>query len=81
MPRRERVVITGMGIISPIGNSPEQVFESLINNDSGIKIIKGWDGIKGLNTNIAGKCDGFDPKRINRKDNNVRYSIKFKGVL
>ena len=77
----KRVVITGMGIISPIGNSPEQVFESLLNNDSGIKIIKGWDGIKGLNTNIAGKCDGFDPKRINRKDRRTMGSMAIMASL
>ncbi|MFH2057514.1 MAG: beta-ketoacyl-[acyl-carrier-protein] synthase family protein [Pseudomonadota bacterium] len=77
----KRVVITGMGIISPIGNSPEQVFESLLNNDSGIKIIKGWDGIKGLNTNIAGSCGGFDEKRINRKDRRTMGSMAIMASL
>lgn len=77
----KRVVITGMGIISPIGNSPKQVFESLLNNDSGIKTIKGWDGIKGLKTNIAGSCHGFDKKRIHRKDRRTMGSMAIMASL
>jgi 3-oxoacyl-[acyl-carrier-protein] synthase II len=64
----KRVVITGMGIISPIGNSLDEVFQSLLNRVSGIKTIHDWDGIDGLNVNIAGSCSGFEEKRINRKD-------------
>ncbi len=77
----KRVVITGMGIISPIGNSLEQVFESLLNKVSGIKIIKGWDEINGLNVNIAGSCDGFDEKRINRKDRRTMGSMAIMASL
>ncbi len=63
----KRVVITGMGIISPIGNSLDEVFQSLINRVSGIKTIEGWNSIDGLNVNIAGQCEGFEEKRIHRK--------------
>ncbi|MBU4318766.1 MAG: beta-ketoacyl-[acyl-carrier-protein] synthase family protein [Proteobacteria bacterium] len=64
----KRVVITGMGIISPIGNNLDDVLKSLVNNVSGIKTIRDWEGLEGLKVNIAGICEGYDQKRISRKD-------------
>lgn len=64
----KRVVITGMGIISPIGNTTEQVFDSLINNRSGISVMEEWENVKELRVRLAGKCKKFDAKRINRRD-------------
>lgn len=64
----KRVVITGLGIISPVGNTPDQAFEALLNNVSGISTIEGWDAIDGMNVSIAGRCSGYDAKRIPRKD-------------
>jgi len=77
----KRVVITGMGIISPIGNSLGEIFESLLNNVSGIKIIKEWNEINGLNVNIAGSCEGFDQKKINRKDRRTMGSMAIMASL
>lgn len=37
----KRVVITGMGIICPIGNNTKEMWESILNNKSGIDYIKG----------------------------------------
>ena len=40
---RRRVVITGMGIISPIGLSLDEYWDSLINGRSGVCRITGFD--------------------------------------
>ena len=64
----KRVAITGMGIISPIGNQVDAVWNSLVENQSGINHIPAWEKIKDLKVSIAGCCQGYDPKRINRKD-------------
>jgi 3-oxoacyl-[acyl-carrier-protein] synthase II len=64
----KRVVITGMGIISPIGNSIDAVLDSLNTNYSGIKKMESWNKINGLRVNIAGSCQGYDEKRVSRKD-------------
>jgi 3-oxoacyl-[acyl-carrier-protein] synthase II len=64
----KRVAITGMGIISPIGNQVEGVWNSLVNNQSGIRHIPAWEKIKDLKVSIAGCCQGYDPKRIKRQD-------------
>jgi 3-oxoacyl-[acyl-carrier-protein] synthase II len=64
----KRVVITGMGIISPLGNQVERVWDSLVAGQSGIRHIPDWEKIKDLKVSIAGCCQGYDPKRIKRKD-------------
>jgi 3-oxoacyl-[acyl-carrier-protein] synthase II len=40
---RKRVVVTGMGVISPIGNSIEEYWQSLLNGKSGVDYIKSFD--------------------------------------
>lgn len=57
MPRR--VVVTGMGIVSPLGNHPEDFFAALIAGQSGIGRLKSAFTEK-LDTRIAAQCD-FDP--------------------
>ena len=37
-----KVVVTGMGIISSLGNSIESVFENLLAGKSGVKIMEEW---------------------------------------
>ena len=39
----KRVVVTGMGIVSPLGVGVDYVWEALINSKSGIRAISGFD--------------------------------------
>src|SRR5437762_1464174 len=55
-----RVVITGMGAITPIGNSAEEYWESLIVGKSGIGPITRFDP-SNLPVKIAGEVKGFNP--------------------
>ena len=50
-----RVVITGIGIVSPLGNSPKEFFDSLIAGKSGISKIKS-DFVEQLDTQIAAQA-------------------------
>ncbi|MBU8910348.1 MAG: beta-ketoacyl-[acyl-carrier-protein] synthase family protein [Desulfobacterales bacterium] len=77
----KRVAITGMGIISPVGNTKEEVFNCLLDNRSGIEPIKSWERIKDLKTRIAGRCDGYNAKRINRKDRRTMGSMAIMAAL
>jgi 3-oxoacyl-[acyl-carrier-protein] synthase II len=63
----KRVAITGMGIISPIGNNIDTVFDSLVSGYSGIKKMNEWRKLEGLNSFIAGVVGGLEPKKINRR--------------
>ena len=51
-----RVVITGIGMISPIGNDKKTVIENLKIGKNGIRVIKNMD-VSDLKVKIAGKCD------------------------
>lgn len=59
---RPRVVVTGMGMISPLGHSVEESWESLINGRSGIGTITQFD-TTGLPVHIAGEVKDFVPKK------------------
>lgn len=58
-PQR-RVVVTGMGILSPLGNTLQQNWENLVNGKSGIGKISLFDAAA-YDTQIAGEVKGFNP--------------------
>ena len=62
-----RVVITGMGSISPFGIGVELLFESLLANRSSVRYVPELTRIEGLRTRIAALVPGIDPKEIPRK--------------
>ena len=55
-----RVVVTGIGIISPVGLDRETTWRNLLNGVSGIARISSFDP-EGLETTIAGEVKNFDP--------------------
>lgn len=55
-----RVVITGLGIVSPVGQSPEQFFSNLMAGKSGIKHVQSTF-VDRLSIRIAATVDDFDP--------------------
>lgn len=62
-----RVVVTGMGVLSPLGNSTDELASALTSNRSGIRAMPEWDAIENLRSKVAGICDGVDDKTIPRK--------------
>ncbi len=62
-----RVVITGIGILSPIGNSKEEIKNSFYNKKSGIVRIEEWTKIDSLKTHVAGRVKNLDKKILDRK--------------
>jgi 3-oxoacyl-[acyl-carrier-protein] synthase II len=60
MSKRNRVVITGMGVIAPNGIGLEAFWESLLAGRSGIGPITLFDASE-LKSRIAGEVKGFDP--------------------
>ncbi|MBR1981815.1 MAG: beta-ketoacyl-ACP synthase II [Akkermansia sp.] len=62
-----RIVITGMGALSPLGNSVEETWEGMKNGRSGISKIESTDD-SALNIHIAGEVRGYDPAPFFKKD-------------
>ena len=57
---RKRVVVTGMGCISPVGNSVNETWSALLNGKSGAGPITLFDASK-HKTRFAAEVKGFDP--------------------
>jgi len=65
---KHRVVITGVGAVTPLGNTAEEFWAGLLEGRSGIGPITRFDATD-FPTRIAGELKGFDPlKYIDRKD-------------
>ena len=70
---RRRVVITGLGIISPVGNTVAEAWENVLAGRSGIDRITRFDTAT-FPVQIAGEVRGFDigqflsPKEAQRMD-------------
>lgn len=60
MTSKRRVVITGLGIISPVGLTLDDNWTNIINGTSGIGRVSHFD-IEGYPSVMAGEATGFDP--------------------
>lgn len=60
MNSEQRIVITGMGALSPVGLNCQETFDSLVAGRSGIDRVSLFDPSK-LACQIAGEVKGFDP--------------------
>lgn len=57
---KRRVVVTGMGILSPVGLTLKENWQNITNGVSGISKISHFDP-EGFSCQIAGQVDGFEP--------------------
>ena len=77
---KRRVVVTGLGILSPLGNDLASSWDGTVNGRSGIGPITQFD-IAGYSTRIAGEIRGFDPaqwvpaKDIKKMDTFIHYGV------
>lgn len=65
---RRRVVITGLGMCVPVGNSVPEGWNNIKNGISGIDYIQNWDA-SALGVRFAGEVKNFDPEaRFGRRE-------------
>src|SRR3990170_2357118 len=63
-----RVVVTGMGAITPLGNSVSEFWQGCLEGRSGIDYVTQFDAT-GYPSKIAGEVKGFDPlDHMDRRD-------------
>ena len=67
---RRRVVVTGLGAITPLGLDVKETWDSMLAGRSGVGPITRFDAVEiGVTTTIAAEVKGFDPElRIDKKD-------------
>jgi 3-oxoacyl-[acyl-carrier-protein] synthase II len=71
-----RVVITGLGVVTPVGNDVETFWANLKNGVSGIHTIDAFD-TTGYNCKIGGQVRDFDPKQVFKNPKDVRRTDRF----
>jgi 3-oxoacyl-[acyl-carrier-protein] synthase II len=79
-PDRNRVVVTGLGAITPLGNTTADYWQGLVQGRSGISPIRLFDASR-LPCQIAGEVKGFDPcdyldrKEAKRMDRFAQFGV------
>ncbi|MBF23386.1 beta-ketoacyl-ACP synthase II [Neopusillimonas maritima] len=77
---KRRVVITGLGIISPVGNDIDNAWSTLVSGRSGVGRITRFDA-SGLNAQIAAEVKNFDvteymsAKEAKQMDTFIHYGV------
>jgi 3-oxoacyl-[acyl-carrier-protein] synthase II len=78
---RRRVAITGLGVVTPIGLSTEEFWQSLVHGKNGIGPITAFDASQ-YSVRIAGQVNGFDAasfmdrKEMRRTDRFTHFAYK-----
>ena len=77
---KRKVVVTGLGIISPVGNSVAEAWSNIVAGKSGITNITKFDA-SAFASQVAGEVKGFDvdqylsPKEARRMDTFIQYGL------
>ncbi len=75
-----RVVVTGLGALTPVGNSAPETWQALVNGVNGIGPITSFDATL-FKTHFAGEVKGFDPsplmdrKEARKMDRYSQFSV------
>lgn len=80
---KRRVVITGMGVVSPFGVGSDKLWEGVVNGKSAVSHIENMGDMTGHSVLIGGEIkesvfnpiDYFEPKEAKRLDKFLQYSI------
>jgi 3-oxoacyl-[acyl-carrier-protein] synthase II len=77
---RRRVVVTGLGIVSPVGNTVQEAWSNVLAGKSGVGRVTRFDASR-IASKIAGEVKNFDvtqylsPKEARRMDLFIHYGI------
>ena len=80
MSSKRRVVVTGLGIVSPLGNDLETTWKNILNGESGAARITKFDA-SDFSTTFAAELKGYDDisgltqKETRRIDPFVQYAL------
>ncbi|MBL4585312.1 MAG: beta-ketoacyl-ACP synthase II [Pseudomonadales bacterium] len=77
---KRRVVVTGMGMVSPLGNTVDETWENILKGKSGVATIEAFD-VSGLGTQFSASVKGLDvseyysAKDAKRQDIFIQYGL------
>lgn len=76
-----RVVVTGLGLVTPLGTGVQKNWEALLAGRSGIRTIDRFENVAAFASRIAGQVTDFqaedfiEPKEIKKMDLFIQYSV------
>ena len=80
-PASRRVVVTGLGVVTPLGHQPDVFWNNLVAGQCGIDHISAFDATL-FDTQIAGEVKNFDPlpafpspKEVRRTDRFTQFGV------
>ena len=76
-----RVVVTGMGAVSPYGQGVDILIDSLMNGKSGIIMFPELEAMEGVRSHVAGIIKNIDPMLIPRKYRRSMSPMSIYSVL
>lgn len=79
MVSSRRVVVTGIGVVAPIGQNAAGFWDSLQAGRSGVRRIQSFD-TRNLTTNIAGEIPNFDAKKFIDKKDRKSLRVMARGI-
>ena len=77
---KHRVVVTGFGVITPVGNAVDSFWQALLSGKSGVGPLTSFDA-SAFDSRIAGEVKGFDPlgymdaKEAKRMERFAQYAV------
>jgi 3-oxoacyl-[acyl-carrier-protein] synthase II len=76
----KKIVVTGIGMVTPLGNDVATSWQNLKNGSNGIDIIKKFD-VSPYSSKMGAEVknftlEGFNPKAVRRMDKFVQYALK-----
>lgn len=74
--KKRRIAITGLGVVSPLGNDVQSTWQNLLAGRSGIAEIKQFDA-SGFPTHIAAEIKQFSPNPAAIKGKHNRFAMQF----
>jgi len=70
-----RVVVTGLGVVTPLGNDVKTFWKNLTEGRSGVRLYQAFDS-KIYSCKIAGEVRSFDPVGVFKEANKLHYSAE-----
>lgn len=73
---KRRVVITGIGVISPNGIGKKNFWDAIVNGKSAVERITAFD-VSQFNSQVASEVKGFNPRAFNLREDQIRRMDRY----